>query len=444
MTGTPNSTFYNGQPSRVSVTNFTRAQPTMSALFTLVNPAGVPPGVEITAPGVLSSSPQGATVAIAASATDPTFGIPASVAFYINGALIATDTTLPYTASWIGTTVGYQVLTAVATGFGGLTTTSPPVAIRVAAVTPPANDAFAGRINIAGNTSTVTGSNVNSSAQTSEPAHHSQAPQKSVWWTWTPSITGSATITTTGSNFDTILAAYTGSAIGGLTVKASNDDAEGGVSTSSITFAVTAGVPIQIAVDGYGGATGTITLSVSVVYLPPANDQFANASVISNGSTPVTVSGTNHGATAQTDEPAHGSGGPSASVWWKWTAPSAGALRISTSGSSFDTVLAVYTGTGVNALTLRAYSDDVAPPTDRTSEVSLAVTGGTQYFIAVDGYNGAAGSITVQASFFDINDPPTLSLNSPWNGQSVKLNGALHVAAEAYDPEGRVKADTTF
>lgn len=439
--GTPNSALYNGQPSRVSVTNFTPAQPTMSALFTLINPFGVPPIVGITAPAGGASSPQGATVSIAASATDQTFGIPASVAFYVDGSVISTDTSIPFTASWIGNAVGSHVLTAVATGFGGLTTTSPPVSINVTTVNPPANDAFTGRITIAGNTNTVTGTNVSSSAQTSEPAHHSQPPQKSVWWTWTPSITGSATITTTGSNFDTILAAYTGSAIGALTARASNDDAEGGVRTSSVTFAVTAGVPIQIAVDGYNGATGTITLAVSVVYIPPANDHFANATLISNASTPVTVTGTNNGATVQTGEPDHGAsgpGGPWASVWWKWTAPSAGTLRVSTSGSSFDTVLAVYTGTAVNALTTRASNDDVGGG-NLTSEVSLTVTAGTQYSIAVDGFNEASGSITVQASFFDINDPPTISLNSPWNGQSVALNSLLHVKAEAYDPEGRVK-----
>jgi M6 family metalloprotease-like protein len=437
-TSDPNSAQYNGQPSWVSVTNFTPAQSTMSALFTLVNPVGVPPVVWVTSPVEGASSPQGATVAIAASATDQTFGIPASVAFYVDGALVSTATTMPYTASWIGTATGSHVLTAVATGFSGMTTTSPPVSINVTAPNPPANDFFAGRITIAGNANTVTGTNVNSSAQTSEPAHHSQAPQKSVWWTWTPSITGTATITTAGSNYDTILAAYTGSAIGSLVARASNDDAEGGVRTSSVVFAVTAGVPIQIAVDGYNGAAGTITLNVSVVYVPPANDHFANATVISNGSTPVTVTGTNNGATAQTGEPAHAGSGPDASVWWKWTAPSTGTLWLSTSGSSFDTVLAVYTGTAVNALTLQAANDDVGGG-NRTSEVSVAVTGGTIYLIAVDGYHGAAGNVSVRASFDDFNDPPTLSLNSPWNGQSVGLNSTLHVAAEAFDPEGRVK-----
>ncbi|MCX6874983.1 MAG: M6 family metalloprotease domain-containing protein [Verrucomicrobia bacterium] len=439
-TGVPNSSLYNGNPSWVSVTNFTPAQPAMRALFTInySAPPNVPPGVAITSPAGGFASPQGATIAISANAYDITYGLPASVAFYSDGTLISTDTIPPYAASWIGAAVGSHVLTAVATGYTGLTTTATPVAISVTAVSPPANDNFSGRIAISGNVNTVTGTNVSSSVQASEPSHAGQPPQKSVWWTWTPSITGTATITTAGSNYDTILAAYTGSAIGSLVAKASNDDVAGSSDrTSSVVFAVEAGAPIQIAVDGYNGATGTITLNVSVVYVPPGNDMFSGATVISNASSPVTVTGTNNGATAQTGEPPHAGNGPTASVWWKWTAPSTGTLQVSTTGSTFDTVLGVYTGSAVTALTVRASNDDTGGM--RTSEVSLAVTGGTTYFIAVDGYYGVTGNITLQTSFYDINDPPTISLSSPLNGESIGLNTYLHLSADAYDPEGQVK-----
>ncbi|MCX6874982.1 MAG: M6 family metalloprotease domain-containing protein [Verrucomicrobia bacterium] len=436
-TSVPSSFRYNGNTSGVSVTNFTPAQPTMSALFTINQDGTLPPRVVIASPAGGFASPQGTTIAILASADDPTYSMPASVAFYGDGSLISTDTSPPYTASWIGAAVGSHVLTAVATGYTGVTATSAPVAISVTTASPPANDNFASRTTISGNVNTVTGTNVSASAQTSEPNHADRTPQQSVWWTWTPSVTGTATITTAGSNYDTILAAYTGSAIGSLVAKASNDDVGGGDRTSSIIFAVTAGVPIQIAVDGYNGASGTITLNVSVVYIPPANDMFAGASVISNASSPVTVTGTNNGATAQTGEPAHAGSGPDASVWWQWTAPSDGTLQVSTAGSSFDTVLGVYTGAAVNALTLRASNDDTSGT--RTSYVSLAVTSGTTYFIAVDGYHGATGEITLQTSFYDINDPPTISMSSPWNGQSIGLNTYLHLSAEAYDPEGHLK-----
>jgi hypothetical protein len=48
-------------------------------------------------------------------------------------------------------------------------------------------------------------------------------------------------------------------------------------------------------------------------------------------------------ATGQPNEPDHaGVSNPLHSVWWKWTAPKSGTVRVSTDGSSFDTTLAAY------------------------------------------------------------------------------------------------------
>ena len=70
----------------------------------------------------------------------------------------------------------------------GLTTTSSIVSVNVTAVSPPVNDPFSGRITISGNVATVTGTNVNSSAQAGEHDHAGYDAQHSVWWTWTPSL----------------------------------------------------------------------------------------------------------------------------------------------------------------------------------------------------------------------------------------------------------------
>jgi hypothetical protein len=67
--------------------------------------------------------------------------------------------------------------------------------------------------------------------------------------------TGIATIGTTGSTFDTLLAVYRGSAFSNLTVVASDED-RGGYYTSGIRFNAINGTEYQIAIDGYYGATG--------------------------------------------------------------------------------------------------------------------------------------------------------------------------------------------
>src|SRR5207247_10545018 len=81
----------------------------------------------------------------------------------------------------------------------------------------------------------------------------------------------------------------------------------------------------------------------------PANDNFANATV--TGGSSATLTGSNVGATKETGEPNHAGIAGGKSVWWSWTAPSAGSVTINTFGSSFDTLLGVYTGTSVSSLT---------------------------------------------------------------------------------------------
>ncbi|MFC3726955.1 S8 family peptidase, partial [Neoaquamicrobium sediminum] len=142
----------------------------------------------------------------------------------------------------------------------GGTTPPPP--------TGPANNNFANRIAVAvpaaGSTRTVTGSNVGATAETGEPFHAGRTGARtSVWWRYTPTASGSITITTAGSSFDTVLAVYTGSSVGALSSVASNDDVASGNLQSSVTFNGTAGTQYQIAVAGYNNATGNVRLNVT-------------------------------------------------------------------------------------------------------------------------------------------------------------------------------------
>jgi len=127
----------------------------------------------------------------------------------------------------------------------------------------------------------------------------------------------------------------------------------------------------------------------------PPNDNFASAQVISGCSG--SVNGTNVGATAENGEPQHfppspsfgGLGGGKRSVWYQWQAPSTGQATITTAGSRYDTVLAIYTGSTLASLALVGQSDDGA--TDTTSSVTFAANAGTTYRIAVDGYDNQSG-----------------------------------------------------
>ncbi len=141
-------------------------------------------------------------------------------------------------------------------------------------------------------------------------------------------------------------------------------------------------------------AANTTTINASLAYPSPSNnDAFINAQVITGVSG--TVSGTNATATTEPGEPDHGGGTGGGSVWYRWTAPSAGTATFTTCGSDFDTVLAAYTGNAVNSLTPLASNDDSC---GLQSSVSFAVTAGVTYRIAVDGYDNARGAVTLNWS----------------------------------------------
>ncbi len=247
------------------------------------------------------------------------------------------------------------------------------------------NDFFSNRIAIASSGTTVFGSNVGATKEPGELNHGGDAGGKSVWWTWTAPGNGIATVSTDGSSFDTTLGVYQGSSVDSLTSIVQDDDGGEGA-RSRVIFYAYAGSVYQIAVDGFGGASGDIQLTVKPGLL---NDAFADRLQMT-GSSDV-VLGSNIGATRETNEPYHAGDPGGASVWWTWRAPASAIVTFSTYGSSFDTVLAVYTGTGVSSLNLIASNDDYGGYA--TSQLSFSAAAGTTYQIAVDGYSGATGII---------------------------------------------------
>ena len=145
-------------------------------------------------------------------------------------------------------------------------------------------------------------------------------------------------------------------------------------------------------------------LGMSLGLAQPANNMFANRIVI-NG-TNIVVTGSSVGATRETGEPYHAGMTGGASVWWSWTAPASGTVTISTAGSSFDTLLGVYTGTSVSALTEVASNDDENYPSIATSKVVFDVVSNQTYQIAMDGYGGASGSVQLSVQLGPLLPPP--------------------------------------
>ncbi len=260
----------------------------------------------------------------------------------------------------------------------------------------PANNCFASPTSMAAGGQTVTQSSVGATTESGEPAPCGSIGA-TVWFTWTPTASGTTTFETAGSNFDTVLAVYTGSSLTALTNKGCNDDISGTDLDSRVSFSVTSGTTYRIQAGGYNGATGS-TLVVKVIAPAacsgPVGNCFSTAVAIT--SVPYTNSKSTSGATLETGEP-RPCGSIGATVWYTYTPSTSGTKTADTVGSNHDTVVAVYTGSTLTGLTNVGCNDDISG-SDLDSRVSWSATAGVTYRIQVGGYSGATGSLVFHES----------------------------------------------
>jgi hypothetical protein len=185
-----------------------------------------------------------------------------------------------------------------------------------------------------------------------------------------------------------------------------NDDCPtGGAPASCVTFSITQGTVYSLQVDGAGGHKGSVRIAVTVTV---AGDLVASPIPVSldRWPGPKSLTATTVGATRETGESQLFTGlGESASIWFSWTVPRAGVLRVNTQGSPFNTVLGVYrtsVTTGAPtfpSLTLVASNDNCAGVTTSCVAVKAASRFGERYLVKVDGAAGAKGAVTILFNF---------------------------------------------
>jgi hypothetical protein len=183
-----------------------------------------------------------------------------------------------------------------------------------------------------------------------------------------------------------------------------------GVNFTTATSVSFAGVnaPFTVSSDGFilatvpvGAASGSLVITTAhgVVSLhfvvvpgqPPANDNFNNSQLLTGVA--VMASTNTVGATKQSGEPNHAGNAGGSSVWYRWTAPAAGTWSLDTAGSSFNTLLAVYTGTTLTGLSPVASS--LVSSGSATNSLAFTAVAGVTYQIAADGNGGAAGNLVL-------------------------------------------------
>jgi subtilisin family serine protease len=197
-----------------------------------------------------------------------------------------------------------------------------------------------------------------------------------------------------------------------------------GSNTWSIPVALQPGTnQVQVrSFDFAGNASAPATVQVTYRFFDPPNDNFITPlalSAFTNGTVTVITAG----ATTEFGEPLHDGKVGGKSAWFTFVPASDGVLSLTTLGSTFDTLLGVYTGTRVDQLTRVASNDDAANGVTH-SAVAPALLGGQTYWIAVDGLDGASGIVVLGYAFTPV-ALRSVTLN-------VSGNGALSHASGAY------------
>ncbi|MEO8425631.1 MAG: lysyl oxidase family protein, partial [Verrucomicrobiota bacterium] len=404
-----------------------------------VNPASPLVTANITSPATGATFTAPANINISATASSSAGSI-TRVDFFQGANLLGTATTSPYIVPWNNVASGNYVVTARATDSTAATGTSSPVNIVVSSPLAPANDAFVGAQMLSGNSGTVTGSNVNATKQPGEPFHAGNSGGHSIWYQWIAPASSQTTIDTLQSGFNTLLAVYTGSNVSSLTQVGSNNDINQTTVQSRLSFTSVTGTTYWIAVDGFNGASGNVVLRWEQTFgpPPPANDGFATAPLISGSVGSFTANNSN--ATKEPGEPDHAGNPGGRSVWYQWTAPVSNPTTFDTFGSAFDTLLGIYTGNSVGALTQVTSNNDLDTVT-KTSRLTFTPGAGTTYFIAVDGLNAASGNFVLSWSQSGLGYLPDLTIwaNSASNYQ---IANQTFLSTDCAVVEGMVQAGT--
>lgn len=137
-----------------------------------------------------------------------------------------------------------------------------------AAAAAPSNDDFVNASIVDANETNLLQTNVDATVESGEPdpTCNTGEDDESVWYDFTMTGTGTVTISTNSSTFDTLLAVYTGNSVGALTEVACDDDS-GVFTESSLTFPGVLGTTYRIRVDGvdpiFSSGNGTFNLTVS-------------------------------------------------------------------------------------------------------------------------------------------------------------------------------------
>ena len=411
------------------------------------------PAVTITSPtsGTQYSLPLPSGLTITASATDPEDRL-ASVGFYVNNTLLATDTTAPYSVPWSPSATGTYTLGAMAQDADGGSSWSASVSVTVQGpnsppavnlTSPSAGATFAApaTITLAANASDTDGSidRVEFFSGTTLLGTDTSQPYS---FTWSNVAAGSYSLRAVAYD---AAGANASSAAVSVTVGGANTPPTVAMTSpaNGATFTAPATIPLAATASDAQGPIARVEFYSGTTLLWTENalpyaDSWTNVPVgtytltaiaydgqgakTTSAPVTVTVNGPNGAPTVALTSPANG---------WASTAPAT--INMTANASDPENQLArveFYSGA------TRLATDTAAPFAWTWSNVAAGTYTLTAKAFDAAGMQAtsAAVTVTINAS----NGAPTVALTSPVNASTFAAPATISIAASATDPENQL------
>ncbi len=253
---------------------------------------------------------------------------------------------------------------------------------------PATNDMFGNPVVFTGNYGTWAGSNIAATREPSEELWYGLPGERSLWFLWQPSFTGTVELNCSSLGEEVRIAVYEGNSRNQLrfwTDSAANDPREPHLTK----FLAQQGLIYRIVALSNSPTGEAFSLSLTAV---GRNDAITSPLTVQGENFSITDSNRSAGADSWEIAAPHAGTGAGKSMWYRWQPPSSGTFTLNTQGSGFDTVLAVYQGniTLPGSMQKIAANDD-ADPGSTWSACSFEAQQGKAYMIAVDSAVGNPG-----------------------------------------------------
>lgn len=314
--------------------------------------------------------------------------------------------------------------------------------LSVSGQTPPGNDDFANAYVLTGNVVYFVGSNMGATSEPGEPVQDPGAAA-SIWWRWTAQETGDANFNTANSLGMTVLSAiYVGTSISNLTAivpptVTSSRSQSGSGSWTSLPFRAWGGETYHLRFSGVNGANGTIDGALGLTPNPniPGNDNFAYRFHLSGYAH--TIMANNAYASTEPGEFRAPRCDPSGrTLWWSYTAPSKGKLKVWAHGQTNVAIGALLRGETLTNLAMIGYGCDAA--------LWLTVSNGETLQIQVDCAYGRSGPFTLETTLYTAPTNDLFVNAARLSGSDIAISGATLAASVETNEPGAAEGTAAY